>query len=97
MEHCTVLVFSSVPSSFYLHRGENNIEQITSSRCNFPWKAMALHLIYYFSTKALNVLILTLNISKSDTGLHILSRKNDEVYFKKEAVIFTNFVICFPS
>lgn len=51
-------------------------------------------LLFNKSIKCTNI---TLNISKSDTELHILSHKNDEVYFKKEAIIFTNFVLCFLS
>lgn len=83
MEHSTVLAFSNVPGFFDLHGGKNSVEQITFSRCNFPWKAMALHLIYYFSVKELNIPILTPNIPKYGWASHPEQAKHDATYFKK--------------
>lgn len=72
MEQAQCLLFQVFLVHFICMGGKNSVEQITSLRSNFPWKAMAWHLIYYFSAKALNIPILTPNVPKSDIGPHIL-------------------------
>lgn len=72
MEQAQCLLFQVFLVHFICMGGKNSVEQITSLRSNFPWKAMAWHLIYYFSAKALNIPILTPNVPKSGIGPHIL-------------------------
>lgn len=73
MEQAQCLLLQVFLVHFIRMGGKDTVEQITSLRINFPWKAMPLHLIYYFSGKALNIPISALNVSKSDIGPHTLS------------------------